>query len=192
MTSSRSSRAPWGSSTAPGVPPPAGAADGARGSGPQIIGSRFSPDVRRLREFLIRNRQPYGFVDVEDDVHAEAVLRHVGLTPAETPVALVRGRGVLRNPSNAALAAASAWRDRHAAPTATYDLVVVGVGPAGPRRRRVRRLGGAGNAGAGRRGHRWAGRHVVPDRELPRLPGRPVRSRAGPAGTGSRPTGSAP
>ncbi len=102
-----------------------------QGTGPQIIGSRFSPDVRRLREFLIRNRQPYGFIDVEDDVQAEAVLRHVGLTPDETPVALVRGGGVLRNPSNAVLAGALGQARAAAVPAATYDLVVIGAGPAG-------------------------------------------------------------
>ena len=100
-------------------------------SGVQLIGSRFSPDVRRLREFLIRNRQPYGFVDLEDDVSAETALRDLGLEPHETPVALVRGGGVLNNPSNAELAAALGLARAATAPAATYDLVVVGGGPAG-------------------------------------------------------------
>ena len=37
------------------------------GGGPQIIGSCFSPDVRRLREFLARNRVPYEWVDLDTD-----------------------------------------------------------------------------------------------------------------------------
>ena len=100
-------------------------------SGLQLIGSRFSPDVRRLREFLIRNRQPFGFVDLEDDAQAEIALREVGLTPGETPVTLLRGGSVLRNPSNAELAGALGLARTTTTTIARQDLIVVGAGPAG-------------------------------------------------------------
>ena len=73
------------------------------GAGLKIVGSRFSPDTRRLREFAARNRLPHRWIDVEDDPEAEALLHRLGVTPEETPVVIWAGR-VMRNPSNAELA----------------------------------------------------------------------------------------
>jgi thioredoxin reductase (NADPH) len=98
-------------------------------AGVKVLGSRYSQDTRRLREFLARNRQPYRWMDLEEDAEAEEVLRAAGLEPADTPVVL-DGGGVLRNPSNAQLAAALGLGAR-GAPPAMCDLVVVGGGPAG-------------------------------------------------------------
>jgi thioredoxin reductase (NADPH) len=100
------------------------------GSGFRIVGSRFSPDTRRLREFATRNRLPHRFVDLEHDAHAEAVLTHLGVEPEETPVVLWRAEHVLRNPSNAELAKAIGLR-RPIAPGELADLVIVGAGPGG-------------------------------------------------------------
>lgn len=99
------------------------------GLGFRIVGSRYSPDTRRLREFAARNRLPHRFVDVEADVEAEALLRGLGITAAETPVVLWRDR-VLRNPDTAELATLVGRRpDRPT--TRLCDLLVVGAGPAG-------------------------------------------------------------
>ncbi|GLZ55570.1 FAD-dependent oxidoreductase [Actinomycetospora sp. NBRC 106378] len=99
------------------------------GLGFRIIGSRYSPDTRRLREFAARNRLPHRFVDVETDAEAESLLRALGITAAETPVVLWRDR-VLRNPDTAELASLVGRRpDRSAA--RLCDLLVVGAGPAG-------------------------------------------------------------
>ena len=48
------------------------------GVGFRIIGSRFSPDTRRLREFAARNRLPHRWIDLENDPEAEALLRQLG------------------------------------------------------------------------------------------------------------------
>jgi thioredoxin reductase (NADPH) len=98
-------------------------------TGIKLIGSRFSPDSRRLREFLARNRMPYQWMDLEDDEEADTLLQALGVEPAETPV-VIGGRGVLRNPSNAQLAAMLGFGSR-GAPPAMCDLVIVGGGPAG-------------------------------------------------------------
>ncbi|HEY2224496.1 FAD-dependent oxidoreductase [Actinomycetospora sp.] len=99
------------------------------GLGFRIVGSRYSPDTRRLREFAARNRVPHRFVDVDADVGAEALLRGLGITTAETPVVLWRDR-VLRNPDTAELAALIGRRSDRPT-TALCDLLVVGAGPAG-------------------------------------------------------------
>ena len=74
------------------------------GAGFRIIGSRYSPDTRRLREFAARNRLPHRWIDLEKDTDAEALLRELGVSPEETPVVIWRGHEVLRNPSNVELA----------------------------------------------------------------------------------------
>jgi thioredoxin reductase (NADPH) len=99
------------------------------GTGTRVIGSRLSPDSRRLREFLTRNRVPHTFVDLEADEQAEALLRGLCVKPSETPI-VVRGDEVLRNPPNAELAAALHLRGAVDA-SRTYDTIVVGAGPAG-------------------------------------------------------------
>jgi thioredoxin reductase (NADPH) len=100
------------------------------GTGVKVVGSRYSPDTRRLREFLARNRMPHQWIDVESDEEADALLRALGVEPGQTPVVL-GGRGnLLRNPSNAQLAALLGLGAR-GAPPALCDLVIVGGGPAG-------------------------------------------------------------
>jgi thioredoxin reductase (NADPH) len=99
------------------------------GAGVKLVGSRYSSDSRRLREFLARNRMPYHWMDLEDDEEADTLLRAVGVAAAETPV-VIGGRGVLRNPSNAQLAAMLGLGSR-GEPPAMCDLVIVGGGPGG-------------------------------------------------------------
>jgi thioredoxin reductase (NADPH) len=100
------------------------------GAGFRIIGSCYSPDTRRLREFAARNRLPYRWIDLETDKQAETLLDRFGITPADTPVVIWRGEQVLRNPSNAELAKLVGLRTADP-PRMTCDLVVVGAGPAG-------------------------------------------------------------
>jgi thioredoxin reductase (NADPH) len=99
------------------------------GGGVRVIGSRYSLDARRLREFLARNRVPYHWVDLEEDEEAERSLRALGVEPADTPV-VAGGQGVLRDPSNAEVAEMLGLGAR-GAPPPLCDLVVVGGGPAG-------------------------------------------------------------
>jgi thioredoxin reductase (NADPH) len=100
-----------------------------RGAGVQIVGSHFSPDARRLREFAARNRLPHRWIDVEEDSAAEELLRSLGISPDETPV-VIWGRDVLRNPSNAELARRIGFT-RPEPPDGVVDLLVVGAGPSG-------------------------------------------------------------
>jgi len=98
-------------------------------AGLRIIGSRFSRDTRRLREFLARNRLPHRFIDLEEDKEAEALVHRLGVTPEETPIVIWRDQ-LLRNPANAELAHLMGLRH----PTTgngVADLIIVGAGPAG-------------------------------------------------------------
>jgi thioredoxin reductase (NADPH) len=82
------------------------------GSGLRVIGSRFSADTRRLREFLARNRVPHAWIDLERDPGAEALLQQLHVPPEDTPVVIWQGERVLRNPGNAELARLIGWLHR--------------------------------------------------------------------------------
>jgi thioredoxin reductase (NADPH) len=99
-------------------------------TGIKLIGSRFSPDSRRLREFLGRNRMPHQWTDLEEDEHADALLSGLAVKPEDTPVVIGSDGEIMRNPSNAELAKAIGLGARGQVP-ALCDLLVVGAGPAG-------------------------------------------------------------
>ncbi|AQW54388.1 FAD-dependent oxidoreductase [Streptomyces violaceusniger] len=100
------------------------------GAGFRILGSRYSPDTRRLREFAARNRLPHRWIDLEADQEAEALLRRFSIPPEETPIVIWRDQRVLRNPSNAELARLIGLSPPSAEETRS-DLIIVGSGPAG-------------------------------------------------------------
>ena len=99
-------------------------------AGFQIIGSRYSPDTGRLREFATRNRLPHSFVDLDRDQAGTRLLEDHGLTPVQSPAVLMRGGELLLDPSDAELAAAVGLTTAPD-PGTVYDLLVVGAGPAG-------------------------------------------------------------
>ena len=100
------------------------------GVGLRIIGSRFSPDTKRLLEFAARNLLPHRWIDLERDREAEELLSQLGVKPEDTPVVIWRGERVLHNPSNPELARSIGLLDPSSGPI-SCDLVVVGAGPAG-------------------------------------------------------------
>ena len=70
-----------------------------RHAGFQIIGSRYSPDTGRLREFAGRNRLAHDFVDLDLDPAGRRLLEDHGAPPAQAPAVLMRGGELLLNPS---------------------------------------------------------------------------------------------
>jgi thioredoxin reductase (NADPH) len=95
----------------------------------RVIGSRYSPEAMRLREFLSRSGIPHEFLDPERDADLEAVLAARGLMPADLPVVIVTG-SVLRRPTPGSLADYLGVTVDNL-PERCFDLVVVGGGPAG-------------------------------------------------------------
>jgi thioredoxin reductase (NADPH) len=97
--------------------------------GCRVIGSRYSRDTFRVRDFLAKNRVPYTWVDAEADPGAEALLRHFHVTAADTPVVACGHKLLLKHPSNRELA--EKLGIRQPVDAELYDLLVVGAGPAG-------------------------------------------------------------
>lgn len=97
--------------------------------GLRVIGSRYSADTFRIRDFLSRNRVVFTWTDIETDPSVNAILKDFGITEADTPVVACRHMVLLRNPSNQELAERVGIHQRLT--QELYDLVVVGAGPAG-------------------------------------------------------------
>jgi thioredoxin reductase (NADPH) len=98
-------------------------------TGLRVIGSRYSPDTFRVRDFLSKNRILFTWVDVESDPNVNRLLRQFRVTESDTPVVACGSMLLLRNPSNRQLA--DAIGIRQPLEDMVYDLVVVGAGPAG-------------------------------------------------------------
>jgi thioredoxin reductase (NADPH) len=97
--------------------------------GVRIVGHRFSKESHELRDFLVRNRVPARWLDVERDSEARELLQVAGVDAERLPVVLLEDGAVLERPSVLELAerlgVAGTPAQEH------YDLVVVGGGPAG-------------------------------------------------------------
>ena len=98
-------------------------------TGLRVIGSRYSRDTLRIRDFLSRNRVPFTWLDLEADPQVDQLLKQFGVSAADTPVVAWGRKLLLRNPSNRELA--EALGIRQPLEQTVYDLVVVGAGPAG-------------------------------------------------------------
>ncbi len=97
--------------------------------GVRVVGHRFSKESHDVRDFLVRNRVPARWLDVERDGEARELLRIAGVDGERLPVALLEDGSVLERPTILELAerlgvAGTPAQDH-------YDLVVVGGGPAG-------------------------------------------------------------
>jgi thioredoxin reductase (NADPH) len=99
-------------------------------AGLRIIGSRSQPHTRRLLEFAVRNRLPHVWLDLDTDPAADVLLRRHDTPRDETPVVVMRGGEMLSRPSNAELARAVGIGTAPK-PGVTYDVAIIGAGPAG-------------------------------------------------------------
>src|SRR5258707_760196 len=98
--------------------------------GPILIGPEFSPDVVRLQGFLARNAYPHQLLDPATDSEAAKLVQQYAPDPADLPLAVCPKGTILKNPSEVELARVLGMvpiDERHR----TYDVAVVGAGPAG-------------------------------------------------------------
>jgi thioredoxin reductase (NADPH) len=95
-----------------------------------LIGSAHSAGTLRVKEFLTRNGHPHQYIDLDSDADAQEMLDRVAVSVADVPVLICGGDRVLRNPSNAQIAACLGFNDAIDS-TQRRDLVIVGAGPAG-------------------------------------------------------------
>ena len=102
----------------------------ASAGGPVLIGPESHPDVVRLQGFLARNAYPHQLLDPTRDRNAAELVKQYAPNPSDLPLAVCPKGMVLKNPSETELARALGMvpideRDH------TYDVAIVGAGPAG-------------------------------------------------------------
>jgi thioredoxin reductase (NADPH) len=95
----------------------------------RVIGSRFSPESSRIMEFLVRTRVPHEWLDADHDPQVEALLDQFGIATTELPVVVATGT-VLRHATPGEVSAYLGLTVE-SLPERSFDLVVVGGGPAG-------------------------------------------------------------
>ncbi len=155
--------------------------------GLRLIAGRWAARGHDIRDYLTRNQVPYQWLDPTTDDEGRRVAVSAGVAEADmdpaVPIVVLEDGTVLRDPTSREIAEKVGIQTTAALPF--YDLVIVGGGPSGLAAAVYGASEGLKTRSRRARGARRAGGNHEPDRELPRLPGRPV-------GRGSRPPGAGP
>lgn len=95
-----------------------------------LIGSTYSASTHRIKEFLMRNGQPYSYMDLERDPDVQNLVDSFQISVSDIPVLICRGQLVLRNPSNQEIADCLGFNES-IEQTHVRDLIIIGAGPSG-------------------------------------------------------------
>ncbi len=99
-------------------------------TGLRVVGSRFSADTFRIRDFLSKNHALYTFFDFKESDEIGSLLKAFQITESDLPVVGYGEDWLLKNPSNEELAEKIGIR-REIDVNKIFDLAIVGAGPAG-------------------------------------------------------------
>ena len=94
----------------------------------KLVGRRLDPEHYRVRDFLARIAQPAEWLEAGTP-EADALLAELGLTATQIPVLVEKDGTVLPNVTIEALV--QAWRHDDVPKRSSYDVVIIGGGPAG-------------------------------------------------------------
>jgi thioredoxin reductase (NADPH) len=97
--------------------------------GVRVVGHRWSPQAHAVRQFLARNQVPYQWLDVETDSRASVLLAASGDDASALPLVVFADGSHLSQPTNNQVAEKIGLKSHPAMPS--YDLTIVGCGPAG-------------------------------------------------------------
>lgn len=97
--------------------------------GIRVIGHRWSADGHRVRDFLARNLIPYRWLDIELDEEAAKLQELAGAAAEPLPLVVLPDGTAISRPTLEALAEKVGLHTHAVADS--YDLIVVGTGPAG-------------------------------------------------------------
>ncbi len=103
--------------------------DNADFTGLRVIGTRFSPDTFRIRDFLSKNHALYSYFDFADE-EVGSLLKAFKIEETDLPVVGYGADWLLKNPSNEELAEKIGIK-RGIIKDKLFDLAIVGAGPAG-------------------------------------------------------------
>lgn len=94
-----------------------------------LVGSRYSGEAYRIREFFSKNHIRFTWLDLEKDKESSQILHRLNIAIEDTPIVIDPDGNIYKNPSLEEIAlytglSAIELRDR-------YDVLIVGAGPAG-------------------------------------------------------------
>ena len=95
----------------------------------RLVGSRFSPETRLIREYLSRSHIPHEWLDPDRDASVDELLHASGTGPNDLPLVLA-GETILRQATAGSIAEYLGLTVQ-SLPSRSFDLVVAGAGPAG-------------------------------------------------------------
>ncbi len=95
-----------------------------------LLGSVYSAETLRIKEFLTRNGHPFAYIDLDRDAEVQDLLDRFHVVAADIPVLICRENVVLRNPTNQQIADCLGFNEA-IDQTHVRDVVIVGAGPAG-------------------------------------------------------------
>jgi thioredoxin reductase (NADPH) len=101
-----------------------------RQGGVILIGSTHTGDTIRIQRFLFRNGYPHRVIDTDREKTADDLLASYDLKGGLLPAVVLPGQNVLYVPSNVEVADALGLAESIDS-SQTYDVAVVGAGPAG-------------------------------------------------------------
>ena len=101
-----------------------------QGLGPVLVGFAHEKKLVSLQSFLRHNAYPCTVVDCSTDSEALALLKDVSTRPGDFPLVFCPNGPMLRAPDEGALAAHLGLMPSFD-PSFTYDVAIVGAGPAG-------------------------------------------------------------
>src|ERR1700736_1654070 len=100
----------------------------------QIVGRKRDPEAFQLRDFLEKNHIPHAFIEVESE-EGSAILNRYDLSndgPGDLPAVIIASDNrLLRRPSLREVGSATGIRRCLDAEGHTFDLMIIGAGPAG-------------------------------------------------------------
>ena len=94
-----------------------------------LIGSAYSADTLRIKEFLMRNGHPYSYIDLERDPDVRIMLDSFHLAQRDTRDDLPWPSGT-RNPTKQEIADCLGFNES-INQTQVRDLIIIGAGPSG-------------------------------------------------------------
>ena len=69
-----------------------------------LIGSVYSAETLRIKEFLTRNGHPFTYIDLDRDAEVQELLDHFHVAATDIPVLICRNDVAFRNPTNQQIA----------------------------------------------------------------------------------------
>jgi thioredoxin reductase (NADPH) len=95
-----------------------------------VIGSQSSAATLRVQAFLMRNGQPYQYVDVDREPDLQSLLDRFHVRTEDIPILICRGERVLKCPTDAEVADCLGLNPS-LDPAHVFDTIVCGAGPGG-------------------------------------------------------------